>query len=148
MQRLLSIAGILILIAEVSFCQVYEILTEPVNRNPHLMAQNDPPNKLISGREYVESANFYVDPVNGNDTWSGTKKEPFKTRGKARDFVRGWNGDNGYQNIIVWLAGGEYRLHETLVFGLEDGAKHGQTISYSALPGEVPVISSDVPVTR
>jgi len=38
MSRLLSIVGILILIAEVPFCQVNEILTEPVNRNPQLLA--------------------------------------------------------------------------------------------------------------
>jgi len=147
MRRLFSIVGILIVLAEVSLCQVYEILTEPVNRNPQLLAQNNPPNKLISGNEYVESANFYVDPVTGNDAFSGTEERPFKTLGKARDFVREWNRVNSNQNIIIWLAGGEYRLHETLVFGMEDGAQPGQTITYTALPGEIPILSSDVPLT-
>lgn len=119
MKRLSIILGILILISEFGFCQVLE---------------------------NIESPNFYVDPVHGDDTYSGAKEEPFKTIGKAKDFVREWSKTNTNQNMTVWLSGGQYRLSETVVFGLEDGTAPGHTITYSAIPGETPVISSDIPV--
>ena len=123
--------GILFLMAQISFAQ---------------LAQNNPPKTVPSGKQESDSTNFYVDPVKGNDNFSGTIAKPFKTLGKARDFVREWKKLKGNQNIYVWLSGGEYRLLETLVFELEDGAQRGQTICYAALPGETPIISSDVPV--
>ena len=89
---------------------------------------------------------FYVNPA-GDDANQGTKEKPFKTIERAKNKVRELNRTNSNENITVWLAGGEYRLPGTLIFGLEDGAKTGQSITYSALPGEKPVISSDVPVT-
>ncbi len=57
------------------------------------------------------------------------------------------NFQAGNENITVWLSGGEYRLSETLVFRLEDAPAHGYTISYEALPGETPVINSDITLT-
>lgn len=113
------ITGILIFMVELSFCQV---------------------------NEKSESKNFYVNPVKGKDIYDGTIEKPLKTLSKAREMVREWNASVNDQNVIVWLAGGEYRLSETLIFGLADGAKAGRTISWMALPGESPIISSDVPV--
>ena len=89
---------------------------------------------------------FYVSPK-GNDSNIGSKEQPFATILKAKEKVREWNQTNGSEDITIWLSSGDYRLKETLVFSLEDGAKPGQVISYSALPGETPIISSDVPLT-
>ena len=55
-------------------------------------------------------------------------------------------GNSRAQNIVVWIRGGRYCLHETLVFGLEDSAPRGGTITYAAYPREAPVVSSGVPI--
>jgi hypothetical protein len=94
----------------------------------------------------IDAKELFVSPA-GNDGNPGTRRLPFETIARARDKVRDLNKHTTNENIIVWLAGGEYRLTETLVFGMDDSAKLGQTITYCALPGEKPVISSDVPVS-
>jgi hypothetical protein len=102
---------------------------------------------ILADFSFVSSAQeFFVNPA-GDDAAPGTKAKPFKTIGRARDKIREYNLTGNNKSITVWISGGEYRLSETLVFGLEDGAKADQTITYSALPGEKPVISGDVPVT-
>ena len=101
---------------------------------------------LIQSSFCVFAKNFYVSP-NGNDLDPGTFQEPFATISHAKKVVSEWNRANGNENITVWLSGGKYRLTETLVFGLEDGAKPGQVISYAALPNEKPIICSDISLT-
>ena len=93
-----------------------------------------------------EAKDFYVS-TNGSDNNPGTKEQAFATLAYARDQVQLWNQSNASEDITVWLSGGEYRLTETLVFGLEHSAKHGQIITYAALPGEFPVINSDVTIS-
>ena len=89
---------------------------------------------------------FFVSSV-GNDSNPGTHELPLRTISYVKEQVRKWNRTNGSENITVWLSGGEYRLSKTIVFGLGDGAKPGQTITYAALLGEKPVISSDVTIS-
>ncbi|MCX6309375.1 MAG: right-handed parallel beta-helix repeat-containing protein [Bacteroidia bacterium] len=90
---------------------------------------------------------FYVSP-RGNDTNAGTTKESaFATIARARDEVRTWKQSNTTEEVTVWLAGGSYSLTETLKFEIADGAAPGQSVTYSALPGERPVINSDVHLT-
>jgi hypothetical protein len=101
---------------------------------------------LLAGEIQNKIRDFYVSP-SGSDDNSGTKENPFATLAKARDKVRDWNKKSNGEDIIVWLSGGSYILSETLVFGLDDSAKPGQMITYSALPDETPVICSDVPIT-
>lgn len=91
----------------------------------------------------AQSKDFYVSP-RGNDSNPGTKALPFASLQHVKSEVRNWNRVNGSEHINVWLYGGEYLLRETLVFSTEDGAKKGQSIRYIAVPGENPVISSDV----
>lgn len=91
----------------------------------------------------LQAKDFYVSPT-GNNANPGTREQPFATLDFARVKVREWNKTNSSENITVWLYGGDYRLSETLVFGLEDSAKPGQSITYAATPGQKPVISSDV----
>ena len=93
-----------------------------------------------------EASDFYVSP-SGSDSNSGTKEYPFATLTKPRDKVCEWNKNSNGESISEWLSGGNYILSETLIFGLDDSAKPGQTITYTALPNETPVICSDVPFT-
>lgn len=89
-------------------------------------------------------ADFVVSPA-GSDADPGTLAQPFATLARARDAVRALGQPQ--RDVLVWLRGGEYRLGETVVFGLADGAAEGHTVSYAAYPGEEPVLTSGVPVT-
>ena len=100
---------------------------------------------LIAFSSATSAKEFYVSPQ-GNDSSPGTKDLPLKTIAHAQSQVRAWNQANGNENITVLLSGGQYRLPETLVFGLEDAATDGHRIAYSAMPGETPVINSDVSI--
>ena len=51
------------------------------------------------------------------------------------------------KNIKVLIRGGRYYLTRTVVFGLEDSAPEGCTITYAAYPGEEPVFSSGIKIT-
>lgn len=94
------------------------------------------------------AADFYVAP-NGSDDWSGKlpdSKEndgPFATLSRARDAVRELKAQSGDKEIVVQIRGGDYRLGETVVFGLEDSGGDS-TITYEAYPGEKPVFHSDI----
>lgn len=89
---------------------------------------------------------FYVSTA-GNDNNPGTQQQPWATIEQARDRVREWNEANDVEDITVWLAGGDYALTATVVFGVEDGAKPDQTITYAALPGAQPVLSGGQRIT-
>ena len=89
-----------------------------------------------------EQADCVVCPE-GNDGWAGTRDRPFATLERARTAVRALKGD---KDILVLLRGGYYRLDDTVVFGVEDSAPAGCTITYAAYPGERPILGSGVPV--
>lgn len=96
----------------------------------------------------LEARDFYVSPA-GSDGNPGTREQPFRTIQHAKVSVAAWNAAHPREpeNIIIWLSGGVYLLSETVVFGVGDGALPGQTITYAALPGETPVINSDVRIS-
>ncbi len=85
--------------------------------------------------------------VAGCDTNSGTREQPLATLKAARDRVRTLLREQPERDITVWITGGTYRLSETVVFGLADSAAPGRTVTYAALPGETPLLSSGVPIT-
>ena len=87
---------------------------------------------------------FHV-TVDGNDTNDGTRQKPFATLVRARDAVREAK-KTADEPITVYLHGGTYHLTETVVFGLEDSAPGGSTITYAALPGETPVLDSGIAI--
>jgi len=91
-------------------------------------------------------ADFYVAP-NGNDASAGTLEEPFATFQRVRDAVRRLKNTRPAKDIVVLLRGGYYRLSDTIVFGLQDSAAEGHTITYAAYPGERPILGSGIPVT-
>jgi len=97
-------------------------------------------------------ADFYVS-TNGDDAWSGNLPAPnaartdgpFATLARARDAVRDLKG-GAKRDFVVLIRGGTYYLKETVVFGLQDSAQEGCSVTYGAYSGEEPVFSSGVKI--
>ena len=91
---------------------------------------------------FAATTNFYVDPVNGSDSNSGTSTATaFRTIQAARAAVRAVNA-NMSDDIVVNLRGGTYSLTGPITFGTGDSGTNGHTVVYQAYGGETPVISS------
>ncbi len=82
----------------------------------------------------------------GTDEADGSEFSPFLTIVRARDQVRTVNVDQS-GDIYVYLYGGDYRLEETIVFGVEDSGTNNHRIRYQAYPGESPVLHGSTRVT-
>ncbi len=82
---------------------------------------------------------FYV-ATNGDDNNAGTRQRPFATPARARDVVRKAK-KTAREPITVYLRGGTYYLHETLVFGPKDSGTAEAPITYAAYKNEKPIIS-------
>ena len=89
-------------------------------------------------------ADFYVSP-NGNDNNPGIENAPFATLDRARLAVREVKKTR-QGDITVGLKGGKYILRNTVVFSLKDSGEDGQKITYKAVEGEKPVLTSEAPV--
>ncbi|MHC4758474.1 MAG: right-handed parallel beta-helix repeat-containing protein [Planctomycetota bacterium] len=89
----------------------------------------------------VYSQTFYV-AADGDDSNSGTKDKPFATLTKARDAVREYKKEKSEGDITVFIRGGSYKIHETIIFSLQDSGSKDQTITYTAYKNEVPVFTS------
>jgi hypothetical protein len=93
-------------------------------------------------------ADFYVSEK-GSDAWSGKLPKPkgndgpFATLDRARNAVRELKAQAGDKDIVVQIRAGQYRLRETVVFGMKDSGGNS-TITYEAFPDEKPVFSSDI----
>ena len=98
-------------------------------------------------------ADFFV-AANGNDDWSGRLPDPneartdgpFATLQRARDAVRELKQGGAKDDIVVLIRGGTYYLKETVVFGLQDSAQEGCSVTYGAYPGEEPTLSSGIKI--
>ncbi|MGQ4386182.1 RICIN domain-containing protein [Streptomyces sp. SAS_270] len=96
---------------------------------------------------YAATTNFYVDPVNGSDSNSGTSTAAaFKTVQAAKSAVRAANS-NMSDDIVVNLRGGTYPLTTPITFGTSDSGTNGHTVVYQAYNGETPVITGGKAVT-
>jgi hypothetical protein len=93
----------------------------------------------------AQTAEFYVAP-NGRDENPGQKGRPFATIQRARDEVRKLIARGPKTNVTVWIRGGTYTLRDTLIFGPEDSGTDQYSITYEAVPGERPIISSGVKI--
>lgn len=74
-------------------------------------------------------------------TGDGSRGNPLPHIEAARDVLRARLRDGFDGDAVVYVGGGVYRVHEPVVFGPEDSAPTGRTISYVAASGEAPVIS-------
>jgi hypothetical protein len=88
---------------------------------------------------------YYVSST-GDDSNPGTSAQPFATIKKARDTIRAFK-TLPPGGVTVWLEGGTYSITDTLIFDEFDSGQSERPITYAALPGENPVISSGIPVT-
>ncbi|MEV6942520.1 RICIN domain-containing protein [Streptomyces sp. NPDC051172] len=96
---------------------------------------------------YAATTNFYVDPVNGSDSNSGTSTaSAFKTIQAAKAAVRTVNA-NMSDDIVVNLRGGTYPLSSPISFGTSDSGTNGHTVVYQAYNGETPVITGGKSIT-
>ena len=90
------------------------------------------------------AADFYVDPVSGNNANNGTSTATaFKTLDKARQAVALVNAGMT-EDITVHLRGGIHRLSATLALGPADSGMNGFDVVYRNYENEVPVISGGV----
>lgn len=102
---------------------------------------------LPSQPAYAATTNFYVDPVNGSDSNSGTSTAAaFKTIQAAKAAVRAVNA-NMSDDIVVNLRGGTYPLTSPITFGTGDSGTNGHTVVYQAYNGETPVITGGKAIT-
>jgi hypothetical protein len=66
---------------------------------------------------------------------------------RAQELVRRLASKKAPQDITVQLAGGTYRLDTPLRFRAEDGGRDGSTVTWTAAPGERPVLSGATEVS-
>ena len=90
------------------------------------------------------SYDFYVSP-SGSDKNPGTRDAPFGTLDRARLAVRELKKAKK-SDITVGLRDGRYMLRDTVVFSVEDTGSPKQKITYEAIAGETPVLTSELPV--
>ncbi|MCT9931284.1 discoidin domain-containing protein [Planotetraspora sp. A-T 1434] len=91
------------------------------------------------------ATDFYVS-VRGDDGGPGTRDRPFKTLERARDAVRGVNGQMN-QDVVVHIGDGTYVLDRPLELTAADSGANGHDVIYRALPGRHPVISGGRTIT-
>lgn len=101
--------------------------------------------------------------VEGNDSADGSLTDPFATIPKAVEVVRELRKSGNINPATIYLRDGRHQLNQTLVLGIEDGLSAptepatpeepgaGQLppayLTFTAYPGEKPVISSGIQVT-
>ena len=99
---------------------------------------------------------FYVS-TDGNDRSSGRMPAPsadgadgpFATLAAARDSVRELKSAGSLDRpVMVLLLGGTHRLQEPLVLEARDSGTADCPVTYAAFPGQKPVISGGVELTR
>jgi len=101
---------------------------------------------LASGSGTIAAEQWLYVSVAGSDSNPGTLEEPLASLKGARDAVRRMKGDYPGEDITVYIRGGKYFIHETVVFNLEDSGSEDQTITYTAYPGEEPVFSAGIKI--
>ena len=95
----------------------------------------------------VGASEFYVSP-GGDDSATGTKDRPFASIERARDAIRDLKTRTGLREpITVYLSGGIYRLTGPVLFTPDDSGSDTCPITYTALPGERPVLSGGRRIT-
>ena len=86
------------------------------------------------------AAEIYLAP-GGSDANPGTKERPLATLSAARDAARNLKART-QEPISVLVRGGTYRISQPVVFRPEDSGSREAPITYAAIAGEKPVITS------
>ena len=98
---------------------------------------------------------FYV-ATNGNDGWTGKfpvpditgNDGPFATLTGARDAIRQLKVEGKFnQPITVMVRGGTYFLLKPFILGPEDSGSENNPITYTAFPGEKPILHGGRKIT-
>ncbi len=89
---------------------------------------------------------FYVDPINGRDTYNGSLATPFQTIGKAQTAVRLVNASMS-SDIYVYLMGADHFQTSTLNFTQVDRGYNGYKVIYKAYGNHKPIINGGKQVT-
>ena len=101
-------------------------------------------------------ATFFV-ATNGNNSWSGKLQEPntqktdgpFSTIEGARDVIRQLKAQHSLTKpVTVMIRSGTYFLDKPLVFTLQDSGTKNCPITYTAYPGEKPILSGGRKITE
>ncbi len=104
----------------------------------------------IAGPATVTSAattNYWVDPVSGNDSNSGTStSQAFRTLARAQTAVRTVDGSMS-GDVVVNLMNGTYAPSSTLSLNSSDSGTNGYYVRWQAASGATPVISGTQAVT-
>lgn len=114
---------------------------------------------LLSGATAAAepAASVYYVAVDGNDDWSGKLPTanaektdgPLASIAKARDAIRKLKAEQGTlrQPVHVQVRAGTYHICETIELLPEDSGTKSCPISYTAYPGEKPVLSGGRPLS-
>ena len=90
--------------------------------------------------EEMNSDEFYIAP-NGSDDGPGTLAEPFATLERAKEAIAQKVAAGLNTNLTVFLRGGTYELEQSLVLGPKVSGTDQNSITWTAYPGEIPVVS-------
>ncbi|MCV2886106.1 right-handed parallel beta-helix repeat-containing protein [Aestuariibacter sp. AA17] len=113
------------------------------NRSPNQTLCNS--NKALAD-DLIQSQSVFVS-VSGNDENSGLANSPVATVSQAQCIVRNLRSAGVAGTIRVKIAAGDYKLTDTVVFGLADGGDgNNHTVYEAADPNNKPVFHSDVSV--
>ncbi len=83
----------------------------------------------------------YFVTTTGDDSNLGTRESPFRTVKRAQLEVRKQIDGGLRTSISVLIAAGTYELSEALVFGSQDSGTEEHAIRYTAVPGEIVILS-------
>src|SRR5712691_659768 len=105
---------------------------------------------VVAGEETSRGKQVFYVATNGNDAWSGTLREPNRTRTDgpfaslvhARDAIRKLKiGGSPTVPVIVHVRGGTYTLTGPIVFNPEDSGTPRAPVTYRAYCNEMPILS-------
>ncbi|MFI4911883.1 MAG: hypothetical protein ACIAQZ_09480 [Sedimentisphaeraceae bacterium JB056] len=83
---------------------------------------------------------FYVDPSNGNDSFSGKSvDECFRTIERAKLAVSKVNSGM-FEDIVVYLKEGVYEIDSPVIFSVCDSGFNSHKVIYRNFPGEKPIL--------
>ena len=123
----------------------------------HIFAVTVAAGWFLAGIDPVNAggAEYFVS-LSGNDAWSGTVPEPntdrtngpFRTIHRARDAIRTLKTTSPINRpVTVYLRDGTHFLSEPFVLTPLDSGTQEYAITYSAFPGEKPVLSGGRSIT-